>query len=564
MEKSKSLKSQNIFQFLLLIVIIACANLLSAFVFSRMDLTSEKRFTLSEASKEQLKNLKDIVYIKVYLHGELPAGFQKLSVATRDLLMEMKNYAGGNLEYDFIDPAALKDEKQRNELYHQLADKGLQPTNIAERTTEGSSQRIIFPGAVLTYLAKEQSLLLLKDRIGTPAEEMVNNSIQNLEYEIINAISKIASKSPPTIGFLQGQSELGKAHTADITKALSASYPVKYIEIKKQLQALDEISCLIIAKPDSAFDEKDKFIIDQFVMKGGKILWLLDNMRADMDSLAKSNQFIAVPNELNLDDILFRYGVRLNKDLVMDLQAVPIPILTGYVGNRPQNSLLPWYFFPLVTPLSKHPIVNNLNAIRFDFVSSIDTITTSNIRKNILLTSSGYSRSVSSPAVVSLDVLRKEPEEKDYRQPYKPLAVLLEGTFHSNYANRIPYQLATDSTIGFKEVSLNTKMIVVADGDIIKNDYKKSTNMIYPLGLDRYTGQFYGNKNFILNCIDYLCDNAGLMTLRSKEFKLRLLDKTRFTPDAAFIKMANVVLPVVLLLFFALGKVLLRKKRFAK
>lgn len=559
----KKIRSANLYQFLLLLLLIVGLNTLGKFLFWRFDLTTEKRFTLSSTTKEKLKHLKDVVYIKVYLTGDLPAGFQRLSSATRDMLMEMKSYAGQNLEFDFIDPSALADSKQRNELYNQLADKGLQPTNISERNAEGTSERILFPGAILNYLSKEQPLLLLKDRMGASAEEMVNTSIQNLEYEIINAISKISTRKPATIGILHGQGELDKPYLADFYKSVSASYPTHYVQIKNQLNALKDYDCLVIAKPDSAFDEKDKFIIDQFIMRGGKVLWLLDMMSADMDSLARKNEFIAIPKELNLDDMLFRYGVRLNKDLVMDLQSVPIPILTGYVGNRPQNSLLPWFYYPLVTPTSKHPIVNNLNAIRFAFAGSIDTIVSAHINKTILLQSSRYCKTVQSPAVVDLNILRKEPDEKEYRNPPVNLAILLEGSFRSNFANRIPYQIATDSTIGFKADSKPTSMIVISDGDVIRNDYKRSSNTVYPLGLDRYTGQFYGNKNLLLNCIDYLCDNSGLMTLRAKEFKLRLLDKTRFNPDKKMLQIVNVALPVLLIILFAMIKLLMRKKKFS-
>ncbi|HRU17957.1 MAG TPA: gliding motility-associated ABC transporter substrate-binding protein GldG [Bacteroidia bacterium] len=562
-DMKKKIRSANLYQFLLLLLVIVGLNTLGKFLFWRFDLTSEKRFTLSSTTKEKLKNLQDVVYIKVYLTGDLPAGFQRLSSATRDMLMEMKSYAGQNLEFDFIDPSALADSKQRNELYNQLADKGLQPTNISERNAEGTSERILFPGAILNYLSKEQPLLLLKDRMGASAEEMVNTSIQNLEYEIINAISKISTRKPATIGILHGQGELDKPYLADFYKSVSASYPTHYVQIKNQLNALKDYDCLVIAKPDSAFDEKDKFIIDQFIMRGGKVLWLLDMMSADMDSLARKNEFIAIPKELNLDDMLFRYGVRLNKDLVMDLQSVPIPILTGYVGNRPQNSLLPWFYYPLVTPTSKHPIVNNLNAIRFAFAGSIDTIVSAHINKTILLQSSRYCKTVQSPVVVDLNILRKEPDEKEYRNPPVNLAILLEGSFRSNFANRIPYQIATDSTIGFKADSKPTSMIVISDGDVIRNDYKRSSNTVYPLGLDRYTGQFYGNKNLLLNCIDYLCDNSGLMTLRAKEFKLRLLDKTRFNPDKKMLQIVNVALPVLLIILFAMIKLLMRKKKFS-
>ncbi len=564
MSHKKSLKSQNIIRFVLLLAIVALLNVLTSFLFTRIDLTTEKRFTLSQSTKELLKNLKDIVYIKVYLAGEMPAGFQNLSTATRDMLSEMKSYGGSNFEFEFIDPSASPDQNQRNELYNQLAKRGLQPTNIQEKTNDGSAQRILFPGAIVNYLAKEQPMQLLKDRIGVAPAEMINNSIQNLEYEITNTIKKITDKIPPTVAFVKGHGEMPPQNLADIQKSLTTSYDIKFVELKNQLKSLDGINCIVVAKPDTFIDEKDKFIIDQFIMRGGKVLWLIDAMHATMDSLAKKNEFVSVPYDLNIDDMLFRYGVRINPSLVMDLQSVPIPVLTGYVGNRPQNSLLPWYFFPLVTPESKNVIVNNLNAIKFEFASSLDTIASKGISKTILLTSSAYSRQIGSPAVVNLNVLRTEPDERLYNQPNIPLAVLLEGKFTSNYANRIPSQVANDSIIGFRESGVNTKMIVVTDGDVIKNEYRKSDNSFMPLGFDKYTGQFFGNKNFILNCIDYLCDSSGLMALRAKEFKLRLLDKKRFEANLFGLKLLNVVGPILLIILLGLIKTINRKNKFAR
>jgi ABC-2 type transport system permease protein len=558
----KHLKRQSIFNFLLLLIAVVLLNVLSSFVFTRVDLTTEKRFTLSKPTKNLLGNLKDIVYVKVYLSGDLPSGFQRLSTATRDMLAEMRQYSKGNLEFEFIDPSALTDEKQRNELYKQLAKRGLQPSNIHEKNKDVSSQRILFPGAIMNYIQKEQAVQLLQDRIGTAPEEMLNSSIENLEYVITDAIKKITTLKPPVIAFLGGQGEIDKYHVADIVKTLSSFYTVDYVEIKQDLQSLKKYDCLVVAKPDSTFDEKDKFIIDQFVMKGGKILWLIDKMVADMDSLAKKNEFVSVEKELNLDDMLFRYGARINPDLVLDLQAAPIPMLTGYVGNRPQTSLLPWYFFPMIEPTSKHPIVNNLNAVKFEFVNSIDTIAAHDVEKTILLASSQYSKAIGSPAVVNIDILRKEPDTKQYNHPFRPVAVLLEGKFLSNYANRIPKEIANDTAIAFKDTSAFTKQIVISDGDVIRNDYRKSAGMPLPLGFDRHTGQFYGNKNFILNCIDYLCDNSGLMTLRSKEIKLRLLDSRRVEANLANLKIMNVAGPVLLLLIFAAYKTVSRKRKF--
>ncbi|HNR19749.1 MAG TPA: gliding motility-associated ABC transporter substrate-binding protein GldG [Bacteroidia bacterium] len=559
----KQNKRNSIIGFVLLLVVIVLANVLSSFVFTRVDLTSEKRFTLSQATKDELASLQDIVYFKVYLSGDLPPGFQRLSTATRDMLNEMRQYAKGNLEYEFIDPSALEDEKQRTDLYKQLSERGLQPTNLQENETDRTSQRILFPGAIINYRAQEQALQLLKDRIGSSPEEMLNNSIQGLEYEVINAIRKVTTLEPKKIGFLRGQNELDKYRVADIVQTLNASYKVTGVTINQKLDALKDFDCVVIAKPDSAFDEKDKFIIDQYIMNGGKVLWLVDYMIADMDSLAKQNQFVSVANQLNVEDMLFRYGVRINTNLVLDLQSAPVPMLTGYVGNKPQTSFLPWFYFPLVIPTSKHPIVNNLNGIRFQFASSMDTLSNKEIAKTVLLQSSEYSRTVGSPAVIDLEQMKKKAETKQFNKGNQPLAVLLEGKFLSNYANRVPAAIANDSAIAFKETGVDNRMIVIADGDVIKNDYRKSNESIFPLGYDRYTGQFYGNKSFILNCIDYLCEGPRLMTLRQKEFRLRLLDKQRLEGNTLNIKIFNVIVPVILILVYAILRIYQRKRKYA-
>ncbi|MBK7856251.1 MAG: Gldg family protein [Bacteroidetes bacterium] len=298
-------------------------------------------------------------------------------------------------------------------------------------------------------------------------------------------------------------------------------------------------------------------------MNGGKVLWLVDYMIADMDSLAKQNQFVSVANQLNVEDMLFRYGVRINTNLVLDLQSAPVPMLTGYVGNKPQTSFLPWFYFPLVIPTSKHPIVNNLNGIRFQFASSMDTLSNKEIAKTVLLQSSEYSRTVGSPAVIDLEQMKKKAETKQFNKGNQPLAVLLEGKFLSNYANRVPAAIANDSAIAFKETGVDNRMIVIADGDVIKNDYRKSNESIFPLGYDRYTGQFYGNKSFILNCIDYLCEGPRLMTLRQKEFRLRLLDKQRLEGNTLNIKIFNVIVPVILILVYAILRMYQRKRKYA-
>lgn len=542
--------------------IIVIANVLSSFVSTRFDLTADKRYTLNEATKKLLGGLRDVVFFKVYLDGDFPPGFRRLRDETKELLDEMRIYSKGNLEYEFIDPTKITDASQRDELYKQLTMKGLYPTTLEEQSTDETSQKVIFPGALVSYNSQEIPLQLLKDQFGAPQEEMLNNSIRGLEYEMAATVRKLTAKFPPQIAFLQGEGELDKNHVADIWRTLGQYYGVDTVKINNQLNALHYCNLLVVAKPDTAFTEKDKYIIDQFIMKGGKVLWCIDATTASMDSLAKRPEDIAVSNNLNLDDMLFHYGARINVDLLMDMQAVPIPVMTsGYVGNQPVQKMLPWPFFPMVFPSSEHPVVNNLNAVKTEFVSSIDTVHVADVTKTILLTSSKYTRKVPVPARVSLDIMGRKPDYREYRNPYVSIAVLLEGEFTSLYKNRLVPTIEADTNIKFREKSKPTKMIVISDGDIIKNTYGKN-GKVYPLGYDRYNNQFFGNKNLILNMIDYLVDDSGLMALRSKQIKLRLLDKTVIQDNELLIKSLNIGLPLLLIILFGIVKTVMRKRRY--
>ncbi|MBL0070515.1 MAG: gliding motility-associated ABC transporter substrate-binding protein GldG [Bacteroidetes bacterium] len=537
--------------------------MLSSFVFTRFDLTSEKRFTLSESTRELVSDLKDVVYVRVYLDGDFPPSFKRLQNATREMLDELRAYSNGNLEYQFINPSENPDQQERNKIYQQLVDKGIQPTNLQAKNKEETSEQIIFPGVLISYLGQEIPLMLLQDQLGASPEQMLNNSIQALEYGFANSIRKVTSKFPTTIAFLEGQGEAAEVRVADISRELKSFYQVERKRIDGKLNSLKSYEVVIIAAPDSLFDEKDKFILDQYVMQGGKILWLVDGAKVSMDSLEKTSETVAIANQINLDDMLFRYGARINYDLILDLQAAPIPVVTGYVGNRPQYSPMPWYYFPIVIPESKHPIVNNLNAVRFDFVSSIDPVGSMDVIKTPLLVSSKYSRVFVTPARVTLDLMKEEPQLSQYNQPNKILALLLEGTFESNFKNRVPATILNDPEIAFKEKSEKTRMIVIGDGDVIKNGVRKSTNGIIPLGMDRYTGQVFGNKNFLLNCIDYLSDDSGLMAIRSKELKLRLLDKSRIDNDLLFWQLVNTAGPVLIIALFGLFKFYRRRLKYA-
>ena len=558
----RNLKRQSLIQLVLILLVIFFVNIMAGFLFRRIDLTGEKRFSLSPSTVKMAKQLKEVFYFKIYLEGDLPPGFRKLKNATHEMLDEFRVYAHDNIEYEFIDPSANPDEKNRLELFKQLNKKGLTPTNLEEREKSSRSQKIIFPGALVTYGGQEIAVQLLKNKIGSSTDEMVNNSIEALEYEFTSAIRKLSTPIANKIGFLQGQDELNTRHISDAARSLSEFYTVDTFSIHGRLDALKEYKAIIIAKPLSAFDEKDKFILDQFIMKGGRILWLIDRMQINMDSLIASGTNVAIPIDLNLDDQLFRYGVRINADLVMDLQAAPIPVVTGYVGNQPKQDLFPWFYFPLLNPTSKNPIVHNLNAIKAEFISTLDTIEADSVSKTILLTSSGFSRLQLPPARVSLNILQEEPDPKLYNKKYFPVAVLLEGIFRSNYAHRIPSEISNSPEIDFRERSVPTRMIAISDGDIIANTVTKK-GTIYGLGYDRFTSQTYGNKNFILNCIDYLCDDSGTLELRAKEFKLRLLDTAKMG-NQTMISWFNVLFPVLLVLSFGTIRLIRRKRKYGR
>ncbi len=576
MTKRKNIKQNSIIQILLGIVIIILVNIISSFVFTRFDLTSEKRYSLSDATKELLSDLDDIVYFKVYLDGDFPAGFKRLRNETKEMLDEFRAY-NDNIQYEFINPSKNQDPKERNDTYLLLIERGLNPTDLQVKTKKGTSQQIIFPGALVTYKSKEIPLELLKTQMGIPPEAVLNNSIQALEFNITNTIKKLSVINKPEIAIIEGHGELDKYKMADITNTLSEYYNVERIEINGQLNSLAERSnidsvktriknkyeAIIIAKPDSAFSDKDKFIIDQFIMRGGKVLWLIDPVFACMDSIQNSESTVGINNELNLEDQLFKYGVRINSDLVMDLNALPIPLRTGQIGNQPQIDFFPWYFFPIITPLIKHPIVNNLNAIKTEFVSSIDTIEVSGIKKTILLKTSPYSRIVYTPALISLNILREEPDENIYNKPGQPVAVLLEGEFESAFKNIISPVIANDKEIGFLEKGVPNKMVVISDGDIIKNQLHIPQGYPLPLGYDQFTRQTFGNKELILNVMNYLCDDSGLVSIRSRELKLRLLDKTKIANNKLFWQLLNTLLPVLLVIIFGIIWAWVRRRRYA-
>jgi ABC-2 type transport system permease protein len=578
-DKKKEIKRNNIVQLLLGLLIIVLLNVIGSFLFTRIDLTAERRYSLSDATKKMLRDLDDVVYFKVYLDGEFPAGFKRLRNETREMLNEFRAYSD-NIQYEFINPSGNPDKRERNNLYQQLIDAGLNPTDLQVKTNDGTSRQVIFPGALISYKNKELPLELLNSQMGIPPEQVLNNSVQQLEYNISSVIRKLSVPNKPKLAFIIGHGELTEFETADITQALGEYYSIERVKIDGKLNSLTErndkdslhvsirnkFKAIIIAKPDSAFSEKDKFIIDQFVMRGGKVLWLLDPVDATMDSLQNSRQTVGTINETNLEDQIFNYGVRLNGNLLVDISCLPIPMVTGMTGNKPQTTFVPWFFFPVIIPTAQQPIVRNLNAVKCEFASSLDTISKPGVKKTLLLTTSKYSRALNAPVIISLDMARQDPDPTQFNQPYQHVAVLLEGKFESLFLNRIPPVIAQDRTIGFIPQSEKTAIIVVSDGDVIRNQVRMGQNgyEILPLGFDRFTGQSFGNKDFIMNAVNYLCDDSGLISARSRELKLRMLDITKIKDEKLKWQLINVILPVLLVILFGFVQNFLRRRRYSR
>lgn len=560
--KSTSIKKQAWVSLIVMLLIIILVNFISTLAFFRIDFTKEKRFTLSDASKAYMQNLNDVVYVKVYLEGEFPAGFKRLQNSTKETLDDLKAYAGSNLEYEFINPTAETDPKVREEIIQQLNKKGLTPINVQVRDENGQRQQIVIPGAIVTYRGREQAFQLLQSStVANSADEVLNNSVMNLEFQLVNNIKKVTQTQRPSIAFIFGQGELDTFRTGDIIKTLRNYYDVSFVNLGATApEDLFKFKALVIAKPTSVFKEGEKFNLDQYIMNGGRILWMIDNLNADMDSLGESQMMITNTYNLNLDDQLFSYGARINNDLIQDVQCAPIPVITGNVGASPQQELFPWLFFPIFVPNTTHPVAKSLDGVRSEFASSIDTIDVKGITKTALLQSSKYSKILNAPVRVALQMLSIEPNPQQFIKQNLITAVALEGKFTSVFKNRL---ISNNPKVKFLEESKPTRMIVVSDGDIIKNYFSKRDSSIYPLGFDRFTKRNFSNSIFVQNAIDWLADDYNLISARSKEVKLRLLDTERIKKEKFRWQVFNIVVPNIIIVLIGIVLYYQRKRKYA-
>ena len=584
--KRKNIKRNEITSLIIILIVIVLANIIGSFIYTRIDLTSEKRYTLSNTSKEILKKLDDYVYFRVYLEGEFPAGFKKLRKETKEMLDEFRAYSKF-IDYEFINPSESNDQAERQETYKLLWQSGLNYYTETVQTNNGLQQIIIWPGVILSYRENELPIDLLSGQSGQSQETVLNNSAQDLEYKLISAIKEVSTIVKPNIAFVDGHGELSDLEVYDIANSLSAKFNIKRTTLNEQLNSLMKrdlgqdssirikpaYDAIIIAKPTKAFSEKNKFIIDQYIMYGGKVMWLLDAVNASMDSLQSAESTMGLAQNLNLDDQLFKYGIKLNRNLLLAYPCAQIGLVTGQ-GNNLQSTLLPWYYFPLLSPASEHPIVRNLEAVKSDFVSSLEPTTSApEIQKIPLLKTSDYTKVSSAPVYISLDILNQRPDASMFPQKGMTTAFLLNGTFTSLYENRMPESITESAEIGFKSKSVPTSMIVISDGDIIRNqlaqlDYAKKNNKRIgsplPLGYDQYTNITYGNKQFIDNAVTYLIEGEGLINVRSRELKIRLLDINKVNGKQMMWQIINVILPSAIMIVLGIILAILRKKKYNK
>lgn len=542
------------------LVVIFIVNLISSNVYKRFDLTKDKRYTLSEAAKQTLTTVDAPIIIDVFLEGDFPSEFRRLRDETRQILEEFA-VSNSNLVFNFINPIEEEATRQRN--LQQLAQRGMQPFQITVQENGKTSQEVVIPWALASYNEQTVIVPLIKNKIGASDQELVNGSIQNLEYVFAEAFKKLVTPKEKKIAVLRGNQQLADAYVADFLQKLGEHYFLAPFTLdsvashpQKTLKDLSNYDLIISAKPMQPFTEEEKYVLDQYTMQGGKSLWLTEAVVMDKDSLYNnSGKAVAIMKDLNLTDFFFKYGVRINPVMVNDLYSAPITLAIGE-GNNAQFQPVQWPYSPLAANNPNHPITTNINPVRFDFASQIDTLKNS-VDKTILLRSSQLTKLVGVPNEVDLDIVTQEPDPKTYTNPHQTLAVLLEGEFTSVYKNRVkPFQLNNDKT-----QSESTKMIVIADGDVIKNDVIKGNPQ--ELGFDRMTGRRFGNTEFLQNAVNYLLNDDGLINLRTKEVALQFLDPQKIEKEKAKWQIVNIALPLIILVLFGFVFNFFRKRKYA-
>jgi len=555
-------RSKALFQFVLFFCILIFVNVLGNSVYNFWDLTEEKRFTLTEPTVKILNELDEVVYVRVLLGGSYPAEFKRLPKAARETLEDFKSESK-LIEYQFEDPLVGTIEEVNN-TKTQFNEMGMVGMNLGVKDVNEQTEMIVYPYAIFNYKGRQVEVPLFENDPAIPADVQMNNSVSLLEYKFANAIQKLKVSIKPAILFTAGNGELGPIFVTDFRQSLTSFYNVGPLFLDSVTQIDPKVACLVIAKPKIPFSDRDLFKLDQYVMNGGKIMWLIDPLGVSIDSI-RPEGFIPLSKNLNLDELLFNYGVRIKSNLILDLRCAQIQLKTDQTG---QQKPFPWYYHPILYPdESKHPIVKNLDGVISYFPSSIDTIRTKTpVKKTILLQSSEKSRVQVPPASrLTYEILRYKPDPEKFNKGPQSVSVLLEGTFPSLFQNRVTSNMSEGlSQLGqtFKEKSVSTSMLVVSDGDLIKNNVSRERRT-FPLGYDRDTRYTYANKDFLINALEYMLDDSGVIEARTKEVKLRLLDSTRVQAEKTKWQMINIVLPLAFLVLFGFLYRFWRRRKYA-
>ena len=553
-----------------MIALLVLVNMVASLFSVRADLTAEKRYTLSEPTKKMLRGLDSQVNITVFLDGDMPKDFKKLRNSTTQLLQEFKEIGKSKIKYVFEKPGTGLSDSAKTYFLDSIAGLGIKPYTIQAQVKEGegTEERQVVPGALLSYKGRVTAVDLLSGQSSALDETSINRVEATLEYKFASAIQKVITDSLPVVGYLLGNGEVFSDRIKDlINNNLRKKYGFAFLPIDSVPAIPAVFNALIVNKPVQPFTDEQKLKLDQYTMQGGKILWMIDNLYAEMDSLQRTqNEFIAFDRGLNLEDLLFKYGVRINLDLVQDLNCDKIPSVVGVVGGKPQIQLLPWPYFPLLTSNNNNPVSKNLDYVLSQFPNSIDTVKADGIKKTYLLTTSDASRILNSPAKVSWTSIQNEEDIKTFRKANIPVAVLLEGKFSSLYANRVSAAVKQSLDLAqqpFRSKNeTDNKMIVVADGDMALN-FVSQTEGALTMGTNPYTKAKYANGEFVMNCVEYLVDKSGILETRSKDITLRLLDKKKLETEKSKWQLINIVFPLLLVVFVGGLYQYLRKRKYS-
>lgn len=540
------------------LLIVVVINLLASLYFVRWDLTEERKFSIKPATQQMLQQLDEPVYVEVYLDGDLNAEFKRLRNAIRETLEEFRIYSGNKVQYKFTNPMTAVSQQAQGEFLQQLASKGIQVLPVIENKDGERVEKLVVPGALVSYGGDEQGVMLFKQNIAERSQEVVNQSIEGLEYELASTIVSLNAEDRKVVTFATGHGELDSLSTASLRSALRSQYDVANVDLSSSDSIHGDV--LVIARPTRKFTELEKLKLDQYIMRGGKLMLFLDQMHASMDSASFDNNF-AFPYETGLQDQLFKYGVRVNPDLIQDRFSASYPVVVSETGGQPQIMQMEWPFFPLIYQHANHPISRNMDAALTRFISSVDSVGAIGVKKTPLLFSSQYSRRLTAPVKVSVNDLRKNVDPASFSEGPIPVAWLLEGTFTSLYKNRfLPEGAPKDKVL----TSGESKIIVVGDGDFVRNDINPRNGMPQQLGMDPISKRVFANERLVLNMVAYLTDQDGLITARNKEILARPLDKEKVKQEKSYWQFVNLVLPIFIILFIGIVQSWWRRRTYAK